>query len=296
MPFFIPDIKFKIVKKHAKQEILSIFCKPSSFNAPFLSLSDSDRFFGADTGDFGGGQFESFACRESGRAGRFRFAEHFGVVSGIPERRAAVFGEHFDKKLFRPCRFRKVRRPNIKRSLCRFIDVVSFRFGLDAERPMPRRFDFAVFRPFGNLPFQQRFPLRLRFRPVDANLPFVAITRPHIQAERLADFDLMLPHHHQFFFAEAQTFPSVRFAKQNVPVNGGLMNVGTINVFESPFGERFQILLHKAFSLFRRHSSRLRKGHDDVRHLPAVLPVGLRHFGKLPFKVFRFKTPSFLVV
>lgn len=25
MPFFIPDIKFKIVKKHTKQEILSIF-------------------------------------------------------------------------------------------------------------------------------------------------------------------------------------------------------------------------------------------------------------------------------
>ena len=231
-------------------------------------------------GDFGGGQFESFACRERGRAGRFRFAEHSGVVLRIPKRRAAVFGKHLDKKLFRPFRFREVPCPFVKRFLRRFVDDVSFRFGRDAERPMPRRFDFAVFRPFGDLPFQQRFPLRLRFLSVNVDFPFAAIARPNVQAERFADFDLMLPHHHQFFFAETQTFPSVRFAKQNVSVNRGLMNVGTINELETPFRKRFQILLHKAFSLFRRHSRRFRERHDDVRQLPAVFTFRTRHFGK----------------
>ncbi len=50
--------------------------------------------------DFFFGQCECFSCRKKREAVRFRFTEHFDVVFGIPERRAAVFGEHLDKHVF----------------------------------------------------------------------------------------------------------------------------------------------------------------------------------------------------
>jgi len=57
-------------------------------------------------GDFFYGQFESFACREREQARYFHSAELFCIVFGMPERCAAVFGEHLDKQLFCPFRFR----------------------------------------------------------------------------------------------------------------------------------------------------------------------------------------------
>ena len=58
-------------------------------------------------------------------------------------------------------------------------------FDLRKKSRLPFRFLVSIVYGYFFLSF-----VRLRFRPVDTNLPLVAVACPHIQAERFADFDL----------------------------------------------------------------------------------------------------------
>ena len=98
-------------------------------------------------GDFLRRQPESLTCRESRRAGKFGFTEHFCVVLRIPERSVFVFGVHFDKQLFGTERIGKAFRPFGRSLLCLLADVVSNDGAQEVLlRLLPRV-------PFRNLPF-----------------------------------------------------------------------------------------------------------------------------------------------